>query len=181
MGLAWIDLAVFGRVHGDSNDRVRKPLDNGERHPPRLPDGHGSRRLLPGESNCAMRASTAVSSPGVKRPASIVGRSVPRRTPRFGERYVFSHGGGGPRGRLSPCLRCRPETAPDMGACAEAKYGFACATGSSSSVRWTKRTSMTLAGRLGVGSASSDGCFGNIWGRSPVAVAQTVACCSRSS
>ncbi|MGI9170038.1 MAG: DNA-3-methyladenine glycosylase 2 family protein, partial [Caulobacteraceae bacterium] len=97
----------------------------------------------------------------------------PARTPKRENVLFFTSAAGAHAAGYRPCLRCRPETAPDLGAwrgtCNTVSRALALIEAGALDGAGVER----LAGRLGVGGRQLSRLFRRHLGASPTAVAQT--------
>ena len=155
-----------------SHDHVRKPLDasgEGDHSPPMDLDHDACyRALCHRDARFDGRIFTGVKTTGIYcRPI------CPARTPLSKNVTFFPTAAAAQEAGFRPCLRCRPETAPDLGAW--------CGTSNTVSRALTlielgaldEADVEALAARLGVGERQLRRLFRQHLGASPVAVAQT--------
>src|SRR5580704_14788496 len=110
---------------------------------------------------------------GVKT-TGIYCRSVcPARTPRSENVTFFPSAAAAQEAGFRPCLRCRPETAPDLGAWRGTSNTVSRALSLIELGALDEADVDALAGRLGVGERQLRRLFRQHLGASPVAVAQT--------
>ena len=131
--------------------------------------------MMPAIAPCASAtpALMAGSSPASRPPASIAGRSArrarraPRTLPSIPTAAAAQEAG------FRPCLRCRPETAPDLGAWRGTSNTVSRALALIELGALDEASVDDLAERLGVGERQLRRLFHQHLGASPVAVAQT--------
>jgi AraC family transcriptional regulator of adaptative response / DNA-3-methyladenine glycosylase II len=110
---------------------------------------------------------------GVKT-TGIYCRSVcPARTPRSANVTFFPSAAAAQEAGLRPCLRCRPETAPDLGAWRGTSNTISRALSLIEMGALDESGVDALAGRVGIGERQLRRLFDQHLGASPVAVAQT--------
>jgi len=99
----------------------------------------------------------------------------PARTPKFGHCRFFGSAAAAQEAGFRPCLRCRPETAPDLASWRGTSntVSRALALISDGALDGAGASVETLANRLGVGERQLRRLFLQHLGASPVAVAQT--------
>jgi len=97
----------------------------------------------------------------------------PARTPLRENVRFFRSAAAAQEAGFRPCLRCRPETSPDLGAWRGASNTVARALGMIEAGALDQADIEALAGRLGVGERQLRRLFRKHLGASPVAVAQT--------
>jgi AraC family transcriptional regulator, regulatory protein of adaptative response / DNA-3-methyladenine glycosylase II len=99
----------------------------------------------------------------------------PARSPKFENCRFFSSAAAAQEAGFRPCLRCRPETAPDLASWRGTSntVSRALALISDGGLDGGEASVETLAGRLGVGARQLRRLFMQHLGASPVAVAQT--------
>ena len=132
--------------------------------------------LLPGAADAATRASTGACSSASPRPASIAGRSARRAPPSSRTAASSRRAAAAQEAGFRPCLRCRPETAPDLGVLARhLEHGVARPRADRRRRARRRRGASVdaLAERLGVGERQLRRLFQQHLGASPIAVAQT--------
>src|SRR5580704_15803387 len=157
-------------MHAD--DDVRKPLDdNAARYHYRAMDlDHDScyRAVCLRDVRFDGRFFTGVKTTGIYcRPI------CPARTPRSENVTFFPTAAAAQEAGFRPCLRCRPETAPDLGAWRGTSNTVSRALGLIELGALDQADVDALAGRLGVGERQLRRLFRQHLGASPVAVAQT--------
>ncbi len=110
---------------------------------------------------------------GVKT-TGIYCRSVcPARTPRSENVTFFPSAAAAQEAGFRPCLRCRPETAPDLGAWLGTSNSVSRALSLIEMGALDEASVDTLAGRVGIGERQLRRLFDQHLGASPIAVAQT--------
>lgn len=99
----------------------------------------------------------------------------PARTPKFANCRFFSSAAGAQEAGFRPCLRCRPETAPDLASWRGTSntVSRALALITDGALDGTGASVETLAERLGLGERQLRRLFQQHLGASPIAVAQT--------
>ena len=97
----------------------------------------------------------------------------PARTPRAENVTFFPTAAAAQEAGFRPCLRCRPETAPDLGAWRGSSNTVSRALALIELGALDEQSVDALAGRLGVGERQMRRLFQRHLGASPVAVAQT--------
>jgi AraC family transcriptional regulator, regulatory protein of adaptative response / DNA-3-methyladenine glycosylase II len=97
----------------------------------------------------------------------------PARTPRPGNVVFYPTAAAAQAAGFRPCLRCRPETAPELGAWRGASNTVARALALIEAGALDTADVDALAGRLGVGERQLRRLFREHLGASPIAVAQT--------
>jgi AraC family transcriptional regulator, regulatory protein of adaptative response / DNA-3-methyladenine glycosylase II len=97
----------------------------------------------------------------------------PARTPRQENVLFFATAAAAQEAGFRPCLRCRPETAPDLGAWRGTSNTVSRALSLIELGALDDDGVEALAGRVGVGERQLRRLFGHCLGASPVAVAQT--------
>jgi len=97
----------------------------------------------------------------------------PARTPRRQNVRFFASAAAAQSAGFRPCLRCRPETAPDLGAWRGTSNTVARALGLIEAGALDEADVAALADRLGVGERQLRRLFRQHLGASPLAVAQT--------
>jgi AraC family transcriptional regulator of adaptative response / DNA-3-methyladenine glycosylase II len=168
-------LAVFGHHHRAvpyPDDDVRKPLDNLSRyhHIARMDLDHDAcyRALSLRDARFDGRFFTGVKTTGIYcRPI------CPARTPRSENVTFFPTAAAAQEAGFRPCLRCRPETAPDLGAWRGTSNTVSRALALIEAGALDDGSVDDLAGRLGVGERQLRRLFRQHLGASPIAVAQT--------
>ena len=130
----------------------------------------------------ATPASTAASSPRVKTTGIYCRPVCPARTPKRGKVVFYPTAAAAQEAGFRPCLRCRPETAPDLGAW----------RGASNTVRRALVLIEAGAARRGRPStpwpavsasanANCAGCSASTWAPRPLPSPRRAGCCSPSS
>jgi AraC family transcriptional regulator of adaptative response / DNA-3-methyladenine glycosylase II len=110
---------------------------------------------------------------GVKT-TGIYCRSVcPARTPRSQNVVFYPSAAAAQEAGFRPCLRCRPETAPDLGAWRGTSNTVSRALSLIEMGALDETDVDTLAGRVGIGQRQLRRLFDQHLGASPIAVAQT--------
>src|SRR5580704_14493520 len=99
----------------------------------------------------------------------------PARTPKFGNCRFFGSAAAAQEAGFRPCLRCRPETAPDMASCRGTSntVSRALALITDGALDGDGTSVEKLAERLGLGERQLRRLFLQHLGASPIAVAQT--------
>src|SRR5437660_11625606 len=99
----------------------------------------------------------------------------PARSPKFENCRFFSSAAAAQEAGFRPCLRCRPETAPDLASWRGTSNTVSCALAliSDGSLDGDDHSVEALAERLGVGGRQLRRLFLQHLGASPIAVAQT--------
>jgi AraC family transcriptional regulator, regulatory protein of adaptative response / DNA-3-methyladenine glycosylase II len=97
----------------------------------------------------------------------------PARTPRSENIVFYPTAAAAQEAGFRPCLRCRPETAPDLGAWRGASNTVSRALALIEMGALDDADVETLAGRVGVGERQLRRLFRDHLGASPIAVAQT--------
>jgi AraC family transcriptional regulator of adaptative response / DNA-3-methyladenine glycosylase II len=97
----------------------------------------------------------------------------PARTPRSENIIFYPTAAAAQEAGFRPCLRCRPETAPDLGAWRGASNTVSRALALIEMGALDEADVETLAGRVGVGERQLRRLFRDHLGASPIAVAQT--------
>lgn len=97
----------------------------------------------------------------------------PARTPKPGNMRFFPSAAAAQEAGFRPCLRCRPESAPDLGAWRGTSASVTRALALIEAGGLDAADVETLAGRLGLGGRQLRRLFRQHVGASPVAVAQT--------
>jgi AraC family transcriptional regulator of adaptative response / DNA-3-methyladenine glycosylase II len=110
---------------------------------------------------------------GVKTTGIYCRPICPARTPRSENVTFFPTAAAAQEAGFRPCLRCRPETAPDLGAWRGTSNTVSRALGLIELGALDQADVDALAGRLGVGERQLRRLFRQHLGASPVAVAQT--------
>ena len=110
---------------------------------------------------------------GVKTTGIYCRPICPARTPRPENVTFFPTAAAAQEAGFRPCLRCRPETAPDLGAWRGTSNTVSRALALIELGALDEAPFDTLAGRLGVGERQLRRLFRQHLGASPVAVAQT--------
>lgn len=110
---------------------------------------------------------------GVKTTGIYCRPICPARTPLSRNVTFFPTAAAAQEAGFRPCLRCRPETAPDLGAWRGSSNTVSRALGLIELGALDEGDVDTLAGRLGVGERQLRRLFQQHLGASPVAVAQT--------
>lgn len=110
---------------------------------------------------------------GVKTTGIYCRPICPARTPKRENVVFFPSAAGAQEAGFRPCLRCRPETAPDLGAWRGTSNTVSRALGLIETGALDEADVETLAGRLGVGERQLRRLFRQHLGASPTAVAQT--------
>src|SRR6476469_6528106 len=110
---------------------------------------------------------------GVKTTGIYCRPICPARTPRKENVTFFPTAAAAQEAGFRPCLRCRPETAPDMGAWRGTSNTVSRALSLIELGALDHGDLESLADRLGVGERQHRGLFREHLGASPVAVAQT--------
>ncbi len=110
---------------------------------------------------------------GVKTTGIYCRPICPARTPRSENVIFFPTAAAAQEAGFRPCLRCRPETAPDLGAWRGSSNTVSRALALIELGALDEADVATLAGRLGVGERQLRRLFREHLGASPIAVAQT--------
>ena len=110
---------------------------------------------------------------GVKTTGIYCRPICPARTPRRENVVFYSTATAAQEAGFRPCLRCRPETAPDLGAWRGASNTVSRALALIEMGAMDDGSVNDMAGRLGVGERQLRRLFQQHLGASPVAVAQT--------
>ena len=110
---------------------------------------------------------------GVKTTGIYCRPICPARTPLSANVTFYPTAAAAQEAGFRPCLRCRPETAPDLGAWRGSSNTVSRALGLIELGALDEADVDTLAGRLGVGERQLRRLFRQHLGASPVAVAQT--------
>jgi AraC family transcriptional regulator, regulatory protein of adaptative response / DNA-3-methyladenine glycosylase II len=110
---------------------------------------------------------------GVKTTGIYCRPICPARTPRRENVVFFASAAAAQEAEFRPCLRCRPETAPDLGAWRGTSNTVSRALALIELGALDEEPVESLAGRLGVGARHLRRLFAQNLGASPVAVAQT--------
>jgi AraC family transcriptional regulator of adaptative response / DNA-3-methyladenine glycosylase II len=110
---------------------------------------------------------------GVKTTGIYCRPICPARTPRSENVQFYPTAAAAQEAGFRPCLRCRPETAPDLGAWRGTSNTVSRALALIELGALDEGDVDGLAGRLGVGERQLRRLFGQHLGASPVAVAQT--------
>src|SRR3981081_1715106 len=110
---------------------------------------------------------------GVKTTGIYCRPICPARTPRSENVVFYPTAAAAQEAGFRPCLRCRPETAPDLGAWRGTSNTVSRALALIELGALDEARVDTLAGRLGVGERQLRRLFRQHLGASPVAVAQT--------
>jgi len=110
---------------------------------------------------------------GVKTTGVYCRPICPARTPRRENVRFFPSAAAAQSAGFRPCLRCRPETSPDLGAWRGTSNTVARALGLIEAGALDEGDVEALADRLGVGERQLRRLFRQHLGASPVAVAQT--------
>ena len=110
---------------------------------------------------------------GVKTTGIYCRPVCPARTPHSRNVVFFPTAAGAQEAGFRPCLRCRPETAPDLGAWRGTSNTVSRALNLIELGALDEDDVDTLAGRLGLGERQLRRLFRQHLGASPVAVAQT--------
>jgi len=110
---------------------------------------------------------------GVKTTGIYCRPICPARTPRIENVTFYPSAAAAQEAGFRPCLRCRPETAPDLGAWRGTSNTVSRALGLIELGALDEASVDALAGRLGVGERQLRRLFQQHLGASPVAVAQT--------
>src|SRR5579862_2558684 len=159
-------------ANSTNDDDVRKPLDDPAAAPQiwRMDLDHDAcyRALSLRDPRFDGRFFTAVKTTGIYcRPI------CPARTPRSPNVTFYPTAAAAQEAGYRPCLRCRPETAPDLGAWRGTSNTVSRALGLIEHGALDEDDADGLAGRLGVGERHLRRLFRQHLGASPVAVAQT--------
>ena len=110
---------------------------------------------------------------GVKTTGIYCRPICPARTPKSENVIFYPSAAAAQEAGFRPCLRCRPETAPDLGAWRGTSNTVSRALSLIEMGALDEADVETLAGRLGVGERQLRRLFGRHLGASPIAVAQT--------
>ncbi len=110
---------------------------------------------------------------GVKTTGIYCRPICPARTPRSENAIFFPTAAAAQEAGFRPCLRCRPETAPDLGAWRGASNTVSRALSLIEMGALDEADVDALAGRLGVGERQLRRLFHQHLGASPIGVAQT--------
>ncbi|MDQ2859569.1 MAG: helix-turn-helix domain-containing protein [Pseudomonadota bacterium] len=110
---------------------------------------------------------------GVKTTGIYCRPICPARTPKRENVIFFASAAGAQEAGFRPCLRCRPETAPDLGAWRGTSNTVSRALALIEAGALDSADVEALAGRLGVGERQLRRLFRQHLGASPTAVAQT--------
>jgi AraC family transcriptional regulator of adaptative response / DNA-3-methyladenine glycosylase II len=110
---------------------------------------------------------------GVKTTGIYCRPVCPARTPRRENVVFFASAAAAQEAGFRPCLRCRPETAPDLGAWRGSSNTVSRALALIEMGALDEESVDALAGRLGLGERQLRRLFDQHLGASPVAVAQT--------
>jgi AraC family transcriptional regulator of adaptative response / DNA-3-methyladenine glycosylase II len=110
---------------------------------------------------------------GVKTTGIYCRPICPARTPRRENVVFFPSAAAAQEAGFRPCLRCRPETAPDLGAWRGASNTVSRALALIEMGALDEERVEALADRLGIGERQLRRLFSRSLGASPVAVAQT--------
>lgn len=110
---------------------------------------------------------------GVKTTGIYCRPVCPARTPKRENMLFFPTAAAAQEAGFRPCLRCRPETSPDLGAWRGTSNTVSRALGLIEAGAMDDGDVEALAGRLGVGERQLRRLFRQHLGASPVAVAQT--------
>ena len=110
---------------------------------------------------------------GVKTTGIYCRPICPARTPKSENVVFYPSAAAAQEAGFRPCLRCRPETAPDLGAWRGTSNTVSRALSLIEMGALDEADVETLAGRLGVGERQLRRLFGRHLGASPIAVAQT--------
>lgn len=110
---------------------------------------------------------------GVKTTGIYCRPICPARTPRSENVVFYPTAAAAQEAGFRPCLRCRPETAPDLGAWRGASNTVSRALSLIEMGALDDARVETLAGRVGVGERQLRRLFHQHLGASPIAVAQT--------
>ena len=110
---------------------------------------------------------------GVKTTGIYCRPVCPARTPRSENVSFYPSAAAAQEAGFRPCLRCRPETAPDLGAWCGTSNTVARALSLIEMGALDETNVDTLAGRVGVGERQLRRLFDQHLGASPIAVAQT--------
>ena len=159
-------------ANSTNDDDVRKPLDDPAAAPQiwRMDLDHDAcyRALSLRDPRFDGRFFTAVKTTGIYcRPI------CPARTPRSENVIFYPSAAAAQEAGFRPCLRCRPETAPDLGAWRGTSNTVSRALGLIELGALDEADVDALASRLGVGERQLRRLFRHHLGASPVAVAQT--------
>ena len=151
---------------------VRKPLERAGRawHKPRMDLDHDAcyRALSLRDSRFDGRFFTAVETTGIYcRPV------CPARTPHSKNVIFYPTAAAAQEAGFRPCLRCRPETAPEMGAWRGTSNSVSRALSLIELGALDRGNVETLAERLGLGERQLRRLFRQHLGASPISVAQT--------
>ncbi len=110
---------------------------------------------------------------GVKTTGIYCRPICPARTPKRENMIFYPSAAAAQEAGFRPCLRCRPETAPDLGAWRGSSSTVSRALGLMEAGALDNADVETLAGRLGMGERQLRRLFKSHLGASPIAVAQT--------
>ncbi|MDG2523660.1 AlkA N-terminal domain-containing protein [Caulobacter segnis] len=110
---------------------------------------------------------------GVKTTGIYCRPICPARTPKRENMIFYPSAAAAQEAGFRPCLRCRPETAPDLGAWRGSSSTVSRALGLIEAGALDNADVETLAGRLGMGERQLRRLFKSHLGASPIAVAQT--------
>ena len=121
----------------------------------------------------ATPASTGGCSSAVKTTGIYCRPICPARTPQARERALLPTAAAAQEAGFRPCLRCRPETSPDLGAWRGTSNTVSRALGLIEAGALDEADVEALADRLGVGERQLRRLFRQHLGASPIAVAQT--------
>ncbi|WP_269714301.1 AlkA N-terminal domain-containing protein [Caulobacter sp. NIBR2454] len=110
---------------------------------------------------------------GVKTTGIYCRPICPARTPKRENMVFYPSAAAAQEAGFRPCLRCRPETAPDLGAWRGSSSTVSRALGLIEAGALDNADVETLAGRLGMGERQLRRLFKSHLGASPIAVAQT--------
>ncbi len=138
------------------------------------PVGHPRSRprcLLPRDRRPRAR-STAGCSPASKRP-DLLPADLPRPHAAVGKRRFLPTAAAAQEAGFRPCLRCRPETSPDLGAWRGASNTVSRALALVEMGALDEASVDALASRVGVGERQLRRLFQQHLGASPIAVAQS--------
>lgn len=154
------------------NDNVRKSLDEvrGKRHSPNMDLDHDAfyRAICLRDARFDGKVFVGVKTTGVYcRPI------CPARTPRAQNVVFYFSAAAAQEAGFRPCLRCRPEAAPDLGAWRGTSNTVSRALALIEMGALDEANVEALAARLGVGERQLRRLFRQHLGASPIAVAQT--------